>query len=424
MSDSEDTDESVGEWPVTKEWLEELLTVHHGEGSQVSVDDFTVRPGCAAGDSVLSDILAVSVEYRLKPENTRCELSVIVKLLPQDPFSRFFVTEAQFDLREIKFYTQVVPELEAFQKKQLAGEEEGSGVQLPELPIPACVHAHYSPAGGTEESPEPPESFLVLENLRPRGFEGAEFSRGLTLRQAEAALTAVARLHALSLAIKVKEGRSLSERYTFLFQTARATDSYQQLVERGLPQLARFLERRPGLEAVLEALLALRPRTKEIIAALLAPEGPLALITHTDFWCNNLLFRDTENGVCECAILDWQMVTYSRPTNDVALLLVSSVPTELRRRHTESLLDRYWAVLTSNCSGLGLDIPKDLDYSRADLSRDYRRSLLLALLLCIGSVDVALGDPLTEQRLIDVLEDLHNDGILSGESIEINPSVQ
>ncbi|XP_012259125.1 uncharacterized protein LOC105687807 [Athalia rosae] len=421
MSDSDDTEGSAGEWPVTKEWLEELLIVYHGEGSQVSVDDFTVRPGCAAGDSVLSDILAVSVEYRLKPENARCELSVIVKLLPQDPFSRFFVTEAQFDLREIKFYTQVVPELEAFQKRQLAGED--SSIELPDLPIPACVHAHYSPAGGSEESPEPPESFLVLENLRPRGFEGAEFSRGLTLRQAEAALIAVARLHALSLAIKVKEGTSLSERYTFLFQTARATDSYQQLVERGLPQLARFLERRPGLEAVLEALLALRPRTKEIIAALLAPEGPLALITHTDFWCNNLLFRDTEDGVCECAILDWQMVTYSRPTNDVALLLVSSVPTELRRRHTESLLDRYWTVLTNNCSSLGLDIPKDLGYNREDLSRDYRRSLLLALLLCIGSVDVALGDPLTEQRLIDVLEDLHNDGILSGESIEITASV-
>ncbi|XP_015603813.1 uncharacterized protein LOC107271843 [Cephus cinctus] len=414
MSDSEDTDGSCGEWPVTKEWLESLLTVHHGEGSQVTVDDFTVRPGCTAGESVLSDILAVNVDYRTKPDDARNELSVIVKLLPQDPFSRFFVTEAQFDLREIKFYTQVVPDLEAFQKRQLSSPDSGI-----ELPIPACVHAHYSPAGGTEDSPEPPESFLVLENLRPRGFEGAEFSRGLTLRQAEAALSAVACLHGLSLALKTKEGRPLSERYPFLFQTARATDSYQQLVERGLPQLARFLERRPGLEAVLEALLALRPRTKEIIAALLAPEDPLALITHTDFWCNNLLFKDAEDGTCKCAILDWQMVTYSRPTNDIALLLVSSAPTELRRRHTQSLLDKYWDALTATCTSLGLDIPKDLNYTRDDLNRDYRRSQLLALLLCIGSVDVALGDPLTEQRLIDVLEDLHNDGILSGETADV-----
>lgn len=190
------------------------------------------------------------------------------------------------------------------------------------------------------------------------------------------------------------------------------------LVERGLPQLAHFLERRPGLEAVLEALLALRPKTKEIISSLLAPEDPLALITHTDFWCNNLLFKNDEEGNCKCAILDWQMVTYSRPTNDIALLLVSSVPTELRRINTPGLLDKYWETLTTTCRSLGLDITEELGYTRHDLDRDYHRSQLLALLLCIGSVDVAFGDPLTEQRLIDVLEDFHRDGVLNVDSIE------
>lgn len=95
-----------GEWPVTKEWLEGLLTEYHG-GGQAVVDEFELRPGCASGEGVLSDILAVTVQYRAQPGEPRRELDVIVKLLPQDPFSRFFVTEAQFDLREIKFYTQV-----------------------------------------------------------------------------------------------------------------------------------------------------------------------------------------------------------------------------------------------------------------------------------------------------------------------------
>ncbi|XP_023246396.1 uncharacterized protein LOC106636105 isoform X2 [Copidosoma floridanum] len=427
MSDSEDggitEDSCAAEWSITREWLEGILQEHHGkkdeeqinnELARPSVVDYQVRPGCSAGESVLSDILAVNLEYRLAADHPVRQLSLIVKRLPQDPYSRFFVTEAQFDLREIRFYTQVVPDLEVFQR-----QNKLNSASTTKLPIPRCIHAHYSPAGGTEDSPVPPESFLVLENLSSRGFEGAEFSRGLTLRQAEAALTAVARVHALSLSLKVKEDTSLSERYPFLFQTARATDSYQQLVERGLPQLARFLERRPGLEAVLEALLALRPRTKEVIASLLAPEGPIALITHTDFWSNNLLFRmgtekdGNNSGSCECAILDWQMVTYSRPTNDVALLLVSSVPSELRRRHTSSLLDTYWASLTGTCAALGLDVTGRLGYNRADLDRDYRSSQLLALLLCIGSVDVALGDPMTEQRLIDVLEDLHADGVLA-----------
>ncbi|XP_071556289.1 uncharacterized protein [Temnothorax nylanderi] len=421
MSDLDDeTDTSCGEeqivsdWEVRKEWLESILSKHYN-GRAVEVVEFNVNPAYATSESVLSAITSVTVHYLAavtssKPRD-KCKRTLIVKQLPKDPFSRFFVTEGQFDLREIKFYTQVMPDLKEFNKRQLATSQERII-----LPVPACYHAHYSPAGGTDDSPVPPESMLVLEDLSDDGFQSVKFSEGLTLNEAMAALDAIARIHAHSLSMKVVDGQSLSERYPFLFQTAKATDSYQQLVERGLPQLAHFLESRPGLEAVLETLLVLRPRTKDIISALLAPEGPLALITHTDFWSNNLLFRE-DHSETTCYILDWQMVTYSRPTNDVALLLVSSVPTELRRKHTKTLLNKYWDRLNWTCSSLGLDIPKDLGYTRNDLDKDYRKSQLLALLLCIGSVDVALGDPLTEQRLIDVLEDLYNDGVLTDEAV-------
>lgn len=113
MSDNEgDTSSSASsEWPVTEEWLENVLRRHHDDipNPRISIVEFTVRPGCDTGESVLSDILAVNVEYRLIPHHDQDThyLSFIIKLLPQDPFSRFFVTEAQFDLREIKFYTQV-----------------------------------------------------------------------------------------------------------------------------------------------------------------------------------------------------------------------------------------------------------------------------------------------------------------------------
>lgn len=113
MSESEE-ESSAADWPVTEEWLQAVLKEHHNElldPSSITVCDFTVRPGCDSGESVLSDILAVAVKYQLKedPPDLSHSLSFIIKLLPQDPFSRFFVTEAQFDLREIKFYTQVSP---------------------------------------------------------------------------------------------------------------------------------------------------------------------------------------------------------------------------------------------------------------------------------------------------------------------------
>lgn len=124
MSDSEEdntssSSPSANTWPVTEEWLANVLRHHHGTpagNDEIHIVEFTVRPGCDTGESVLSDIIAVNVEYRIgnDPHSSATIsrdqpqfVSFIIKLLPQDPFSRFFVTEAQFDLREIKFYTQV-----------------------------------------------------------------------------------------------------------------------------------------------------------------------------------------------------------------------------------------------------------------------------------------------------------------------------
>lgn len=70
------------------------------------------------------------------------------------------------------------------------------------LPIPKCYYAHYSP-GETEPEPIPPSSVLVLENIKPNGYQSVDFAGGLDLRQAKAAVEAIAKLHALSLCLKV-----------------------------------------------------------------------------------------------------------------------------------------------------------------------------------------------------------------------------
>lgn len=100
----------------------------------------------------------------------------------------------------------------------------------------------------------------------------------------------------------------------------------------------------------------------------------MGLITHTDFWCNNLLLRETiEPGQNDnCVILDWQMVTYSRPTNDIALLLISSLPSAVRREATGKLLDLYYEALKTNLARVSIDMELELGYTRAQLEVDYK----------------------------------------------------
>jgi thiamine kinase-like enzyme len=146
------------------------------------------------------------------------------------------------------------------------------------------------------------------------------------------------------------------------------------LLEQGLPQLSKFLQQKGNFERELQVLEKLRPKTKVLIENLLQPVEPMGLMTHTDFWCNNLLFKEhfNEKRNDNCVILDWQMITYSRPTNDIALLITSSLPSHLRRQHTGKLLDLYYNLLRSNCSKISLDIENDLQYSRNKMECDFR----------------------------------------------------
>lgn len=354
-----------------------------------------MKAACQNGVSNLSDLLAVSVLYELSASGTKRCIDLIVKLLPHDPFSRYFVTEAQFDLREIKFYTmvggrfcmaircrlrpkrissiQVLPDLLAFQAAHLV-----AGATPMTVSVPKCFHTQYTaaamPPAGEDASPEAPESILVLEDMRPLGYRAAHFKRGLTLAEAESAIATVAVVHALSLAVKVKQKVDLNERYPFLFQISKATESYQQLVEQGLPQLSKFLDGVQTHRAELEALMAIRHRTRSIIEQLLQPVEPMGLITHTDFWCNNLLLREQIDAgqPDNCVILDWQMVTHSRPTNDIALLCISSLSAEVRRKETGRLLDLYYGELKGNLQRVGVELEAELGYSREQLERDYK----------------------------------------------------
>ncbi|EEB11636.1 conserved hypothetical protein [Pediculus humanus corporis] len=413
---------NVRERVVTETWLETVLKECHvvtdsstngndSKNVRLNVNSFKIGKGSENSESVLSELIAASINYQIEGGGEEKSLDLIIKLLPLDPFSRYFVTEAEFDLREIKFYTEVVPDLMKFQKDVIRNDED-----LIKLPVPKCYLGKHVPFDVSQTGPDSDdeinESIIVLEDLKKQGYQSTPFKNGLTLEQAKASFVAISKIHSLSLAMKLRERKNLKEKYDFLFQTEKTSLSYQQLMERGFPQLILFLESKSDMKDVIGCLHEIRPKIKHLIEVLLAPKQTISLITHTDFWSNNFLFKKNE-----CAILDWQMVTCSQPTNDLALLIISSLTSKTRRENADKLLECYWENFVENLKRLNVDASRDLNYGLSDLFADYKRSQLLALLLCIGSIDVALKDSDIEERLIDVLIDLHKDGILSPEFV-------
>lgn len=103
---SESSEEEESEWQVSGPWLEAAL--RPWGGADLRVVSWTSGSSPLDRDRpVLSDIVAVRVTCQLEDRDDPTELALVLKLLPREPFQRYFVTQAQFDLREIGFYTKV-----------------------------------------------------------------------------------------------------------------------------------------------------------------------------------------------------------------------------------------------------------------------------------------------------------------------------
>lgn len=145
MTDTEDDSACSDSWPANEQWLVDMLKQHASTQNNVKIADFSVKQGCADGANNLSDILSVAVVYNVskstsEPASSQADvnskkLEFIIKLLPHDPFSRYFVTEAKFDLREIKFYKKILPDLLAFQDQHIK-----KGCEKMSICVPKCFH--------------------------------------------------------------------------------------------------------------------------------------------------------------------------------------------------------------------------------------------------------------------------------------------
>ncbi|XP_071515209.1 uncharacterized protein [Panulirus ornatus] len=383
----------------TREWLETILETYHrslspNADAEIELREWIVSPTGGEREGYLSEQLSVSVSYSAFGRDYHAHL--LAKLLPQDPFNRAFVIETLFDLREIKFYTEIKPALEGVERQYLT-EDSLSVIWSPDL-----YYAKHKEAA---------ESILVLADMCQRGFKVQDLTEGLTVSQAQSALTTLANVHAAAFTLEVKEKKPLQERYPYLLSMEQATESFHCLVDRGLPLLLKFLESRKDRAAVRETLVRYSgERTAEVFRGVLAPSEKLNTLVHCDFWCNNLLFKK-EGDDTRCCIIDWQMVTYGRPAIDVAMLICTSLEASERRKHAPQLVSGYWDAFISRLTKFGIE-KEAIKFTKEDLEADFKAAQAMSALVVVGSVDIALGNAAREERVLELLTDLMNEGVL------------
>lgn len=124
---------------------------------------------------------------------------------------------------------------------------------------------------------------------------------------------------------------------------------------------------------------------------------------HGDFRLDNLFFG-TQPDQAPVTIVDWQICFRGRAGYDLAYFISQSVDAEHRRKHEESLIDRYAEGLKA----------KGIDYPRDELVKDYKRTVAYCFIYPI----VATGQiELTNERHLALLNGMLDRAVTAIEDV-------
>lgn len=308
--------------------------------------------------SVLGSDAGTSSRARLALTGDKVPETVFVKIVAQTAATRLMGELGRLGDTEVRFYSQLAPELNGLPKASGTAFDSWTGRYL-----------------------------LVLEDLPADSCEFPDTLHPLSIDQAHLIVELLAALHATFWNRLPKDGRgplawlyTPSGDVTSILTSSLMNISIKRLSERStIPvENGRFI-------------------ADNYRAAAAVIDTPPHTVMHGDAHPGNVYFRDGTAG-----LLDWQAVRRGHPSRELAYTLITSLTPEDRRSAQRDLLDDYRRALAA-AGGPDLDCD--------DLWRRYRQGALYAYtatLITVGMGGMQVEDIAMEglRRSVDAIDDL------------------
>nr|CAD7442855.1 unnamed protein product [Timema bartmani] len=395
------------------EWSGRLNTGLEDPGSILSLIEWSGR--LTTGLEDLGSILSVAEwlgRLNIGLEDPEGIWSLVLKRQPPKVSTRELLRTDPVFKNETAAYSRVILSFERF---------SGDGEDAPR--VPKCLHANLAFRNDV----------IVLEDLQPAGFRMCDRQEGLDLEHSKLALQELARYHALSLAMKCLEPEAfLRTRHQIrevifvqeaahLFSPSLETACKMAIGGLRISALQAGDDGGPLLLKAVKALESQRGTIFNKMVGLVKPSEPFSVITHGDFWINNILFRYKEEGggrlaVEDVRLLDLQVARYCSPAIDILHFLYTSTFRDTRRRHYQELLRAYHQSLTAAFQRLVRGSPHEgeVPMTLRELRREVTRCEMYGLFAGMWIMTAVTADV---DNLPDVgsyrLEDFYSDESLA-----------
>uniref|UniRef100_A0A1E1WL08 CHK kinase-like domain-containing protein n=1 Tax=Pectinophora gossypiella TaxID=13191 RepID=A0A1E1WL08_PECGO len=309
----------------------------------------TVQPLGRAGDNYIAIVKRITVE-----ENGET-LKIVAKVAPVIEDLRNTMQTKEVFYNEHVVYTELLPKF-----TELEVEAE----------IPKKERLRYAACLGSLD--EEPNEIILLEDLQEPGFTLLDRFKALQNDQMKLIIENIAKLHALSFALKNKELETFDKIRNKLYNSRLhmgkepTTKHFLNHIENQFLDLLDEEKYKQAIKGKISGMDGLMGKLHKA-----DKDSKHLVIQQGDCWTNNVLFRLQDENVVECCMIDYQFACANLPVDDVYQVLFNCSDYDSRAKHFQEWLDYYHMYFTKYLYHFGLKA--DNVYSKEQFESDMIR---------------------------------------------------
>uniref|UniRef100_A0A1L8DYL8 Putative ecdysteroid kinase n=1 Tax=Nyssomyia neivai TaxID=330878 RepID=A0A1L8DYL8_9DIPT len=295
--------------------------------NNVKVQKFELKPVTKKGNHYSSVMIRIVVDYVVVESKNPKHLSLILKTTydekHDDEESIKLLNEFDVHNREMEIYETVLDEFH----KLLRSINDGT-----------VFSAHNYWLDSTNRA-------LILEDLMVREYKCVNRIERMDVAHAKVALIKLAKYHATSIIFKQKNPQAFAKFSKGYF--SRDKPDIREFFFRHFDGLIELVSTWKGYEYYVEKLIKFKDLLVERgIELYTSHEGNFNVLTHGDFWSNNMMFRyDSENNPIDVIFVDFQIPQWNTPAIDIHYLIHTSIKEHLRFSKQNELVQMYYYAL-------------------------------------------------------------------------------
>ncbi|XP_059086963.1 uncharacterized protein LOC131883497 [Tigriopus californicus] len=371
---------------LTKEKIAEILKQHEST-QDVQLIKMDLKSGAEKGQNYSGLVVSCHIEAEINGQVKVYNWMAKVPL--DDPDKYQWLRLGFMEQKELGFYQDLVPALEAFIRKQ------GSDIQLGFCPL---VYGEFDPKISKENCVM--GSMIVMEHLAHMGYTDPIHKKsGLDLTHVKLVMKSLANFHAASRAFykskhgsldRMVEKEPIQARDYMCAQPSETMMAINEIFNKSIVKgfCNTLANSSPEGEKYVEAYQRFAKEQIDPLKLRDQLTGPevcrFNVLCHGDPWFSNMLFKYEDGPVgktpTDVCLVDLALTKWASPTIDLSYFLYMSTTPELRKAHMDEIMAYYHQTLTNALKQLGED--SDV-ISLSELWKDYKKCSFFGFMMAL-----------------------------------------